>query len=384
VDAGVDHGLGIEGFTLEVMQEVTDMVVQSDPIDIKSEGVASVIMKTVGPLSRNKLDGVSYDFKSGQYLSFIKMRKTGKNHRIGLFYTEEQAAVAHDMQAFQFYGLLADEMLNFPYQYEEDLSEGASSRNLKLRLSGVTVTIECIKDNEQDSTNIKLEKAVEPNSLVTAEVVPEVVVEAEAVDSLICSPPGTSAVLPGKADVNRRWPERLTTSFFPTAAFAYEVTFTHQSSLGLQLRPLMLTYSVAGGKRTLGCCVVIDSSQSPSPLVQAGDILVSVNEMSLIGSHPLTNFDQRDVPGGFSFDASVKAISQAKAPRTIRFLRTAGLSVNQQLSPAEASLLVSDHHPIAKYTVEHSSLPGATPHQVMQYLDNQVEFTANMKPEVLC
>ena len=355
------------------MQEMTDVIVQSDPIDIKSEGETTVTMKTIGPISRNKLDGVSYNSKSGQYLSFLKIRKTGKNHRIGLFFTEEQAAVAHDMQVFQFYGLLAEEMLNFPYQYEEIFSDGAPSRTIKLRLSGVTVTIECIKDDEQDSTNLKFEKVVEPNSGGTLEVLPEIVAEAEAVDSLICSPPGTSAVLPGKADVNRRWPERLTTSFFPTAAFAYEVTFTHQSSLGLQLRPLMLTYSVAGGKRTLGCCVVIDSSQSPSPLVQAGDILVSVNEQSLIGSHPQANFDQRDFAGGFSFDASVKAISQAKAPRTIRFLRTAGLSVNQQLSPAEASLLVSDHHPIAKYTVEHSTLPGATPHQVMQYLDNQVE-----------
>ena len=148
-----------------------------------------------------------------------------------------------------------------------------------------------------------------------------------------------------------------------------------QSSLGLQLRPLLLTYSVAGGKRTLGCCVVIDASQSPTQLVQAGDILVSVNGLSLIGSQSQAGEqrdNQKDSSGGFSFDSSVKAISQAVAPRTIRFLRTAGLSVNQQLSPAEAMLLVADHHPIAKYTVEQSALTGGGPHQAMLYLDHQV------------
>ena len=335
------------------------------------------VFKSIGPTSSTVLIGVKYDLKTGQYLSYIKSRTTARNLRVGLFFTEEQAAIAHDMQSLKAYGLLAGEDLNYSYLYEVEQSSDSTSssssavnKTIRLKLkSGVIVSIECDEEEQQNSSS-QIEKASDITPLIS-DTVPETVVEAEAVDSLICSPAGTSAVLPGKTDVNRRWPERLVSSFYPTAAFAYEVTFMQQSSLGLQLRPLLLTYSVAGGKRTLGCCVVIDASQSPSQLVQAGDILVSVNGLSLIGAQPQTG-DMREASGGFSFDTSVKAISQAIAPRTIRFLRTAGLSVNQQLSPAEASLLVADNHPIAKYAVEQSTLTGGGPHQTQLYLDNQV------------
>ena len=325
--------------------------------------------RRIGPSSKSALIGVKYDTKSSQYLSYIKIRSTGHNQRIGLFFTEEQAAIAHDMQSLKTYGLLAGEDLNYGYSYEVQQLSAAINKTIRLKLSGVIVNIECDKEEQQISIS-QQDKAPEL-SLPIPESVAETVVEAEAVDSLICSPVGTAAVLPGKTDVNRRWPERLVSSFFPTAAFAYEVTFMQQSSLGLQLRPLLLTYSVGGGKRTLGCCVVIDASQSPSQLVQAGDILVSVNGLSLIGAQPQSG-DMKEASGGFSFDTSVKAISQAVAPRTIRFLRTAGLSVNQQLSPAEASLLVADSHPIAKFTVEQSVLTGGGPNQTQLYLDNQV------------
>lgn len=58
---------------------------------------------------------------------------------------------------------------------------------------------------------------------------------------------------------------------------------------------------------------MIDSSSSPAPQVQAGDLLVSVNGLSLIGTPPLTTNDgHKDsmTGGGFGFDAAVKAISQ--------------------------------------------------------------------------
>lgn len=359
---------------LDSTMDVSTQEISSDNVP---EAETSPTFKKIGPTHRAKFIGVKYEQKKGQYSSFLRMTRSRKINQIGLFFSEEQAAISHDMQALKTYGLLAHDMLNFSYEYDEEYWNETSQKSLKLRLSGATVIIECDGEEEQEPKGPIPETTIEMSTSDLVAVVPDVVnIEAEVVDSFLCSPPGTAAVLPGKSDVSRRWPERLVSSFYPTAAFAYEVTFMHQSSLGLQLRPLMLTYSVAGGKRTLGCCVVIDSSQSPSPLVLAGDILVSVNGQSLIGPQPLAGSDQREsqreVSGGFSFDSSVKAISQASAPRTIRFLRTAGLSTNQQLSPAEASLLVSDHHPVAKYTVEQSVLPGGTPHQVMIYLDNQV------------
>ena len=360
-----------------------DVSTQDIPPENGPEAETPPTFKTIGPIHRTKFVGVKYEQKIGQYSSFLKMMRSRKIFQIGLFFSEEQAAISHDMQALKTYGLLAHDMLNFSYEYDEEYFEKTLQKSLKLRLSGATIIIECDGEEGQEPKGLSVESTtVLPTNDVVA-VVPEVInIAAEVVDSFLCSPPGTAAVLPGKSDVSRRWPERLISSFYPTAAFAYEVTFMHQNSLGLQLRPLMLTYSVAGGKRTLGCCVVIDSSQSPSPLVQAGDILVSVNSQSLIGPQPHAGSDQREsqreVSGGFSFDASVKAISQASAPRTIRFLRTAGLSTNQRLSPAEASLLVFDHHPVAKYTVEQSAIPGGPPHQVMMYLDNQVRYLSSV------
>ena len=383
------------------METTAPELTQSNTADAPAEP----IFKRIGPISRSSLVGVKYDIKSGQYSSFLTVRKTGKVQQIGLFFTEEQAAIAHDMQALKIYSLQAEDDLNYSYLYEvesENRSPSVSNRIIKLKMSGVMINIECDPELEVFPIEKPLGQPATASSAPSWEVIPESAapvvagvalpgvaaaaivpvvpaVEAEAVDSLICSPPGTAAVLPGKTDVNRRWHDRLVSSFYPTAAFAYEVTFMQQSSLGLQLRPLFLTYPVAAGKRTLGCCVVIDASQSPSQLVQAGDILVSVNGLSLVGAQNQIG-DQRDSQkegsGGFSFDASVKAISHAVAPRTIRFLRTAGLSVNQQLSPGEASLLVSEQvYPIAKYTVEQSASTGGGPHPTLLYLDNQVRQT---------
>jgi hypothetical protein len=49
-----------------------------------------------------------------------------------------------------------------------------------------------------------------------------------------------------------------------------------------------------------------------------------------------------------------------------KYIRSAGLSVNQQLSPVEASLLSVDHQPIAKYTVDQGG------GSAIVYLDSQV------------
>jgi hypothetical protein len=295
--------------------------------------------KTIGPtFARNKLIGVRYDLKSGKYISYTTQKRTGGTQMIGLYSSEKQAAIAHDMQALKIYGLLADDYLNYNYLYEEgdgnckdnNSEKEAEALNHKIRVkypSGIMITIECDRNQQlmhsSEAEKISPLNVVEANAVaVVAET--EIKTKVEVVDNLVCSPYGVALILPGKADMTRRWSERLARSYHPTAAFAFEVTFTFQSSLGLQLRPFLLTYSVAGGKRILGCCVVIDSSNSPTQIVQAGDILLSINGMSLIGTTPHPQVDAEVKAGSsseFNFDASVKAISQATTPRTIRFLR---------------------------------------------------------------
>jgi hypothetical protein len=117
-----------------------------------------------------------------------------------------------------------------------------------------TVISVTIADELQHTSNERIQNAGESTSRIC---------------SLISAPPTASTLLPSKADVNRRWPERVSTNFSPTVAFAYELVFPAEyASLGLQLRPHMLTFPMDAGNRTVGCCVVIDSSSCPSSIVQ--------------------------------------------------------------------------------------------------------------------
>jgi hypothetical protein len=147
--------------------------------------------KSIGPLSASsKLKGIRYDLKCGQYLSFIK--KAGKTQRIGCLYqTKELAAIAYDMQALKLYGSLADKFLNFNYLYKIDSDrEKKLGSKVIMRLkhqSGVIVTIEC-DDDEADSLVSEKEKILLGPIKIISNM--ELAVEAEAVDSLICSPPG--------------------------------------------------------------------------------------------------------------------------------------------------------------------------------------------------
>ena len=72
----------------------------------------------------------------------------------------------------------------------------------------------------------------------------------------------------------------------------------------------------------------------------------------------------------------MRAISQATAPRTIRFLRAAALSPNLRVSAAEVQLLAGDsHNPIAKYILPQPSHSGGNVHHQNTFLDNQTPDT---------
>lgn len=164
---------------------------------------------------------------------------------------------------------------------------------------------------------------------------------ADLSNSIISSPS-----FPSKTDNNRKWVDRLSGSHLPSAAFCYEITFNHQNPLGLNLRPHLLPYSSGSGRRSLGCCVVIDASPLLSPVIASGDILLKVNDISLLSSST----------DGFNFEATTRCITTAQAPRTIRFMRVAGSCHNVIPSPAEVMLLAAETtQPIAKFSVGMSS-----------------------------
>lgn len=149
--------------------------------------------------------------------------------------------------------------------------------------------------------------------------------------------------VPNKVDVNRIWSDRVESCYHASSTFAYEVTVPHQKSLGLNLKPHTLSCSIgAGTKRKLGCVIVVDAAQPLFPIVYPGDILLRVNDVSLI-----TAPDQE-----FSFETTAKAITSATAPRTLRFMRPAGLASNMYPSAVEVLLLSTESNVIAKFTAQ--------------------------------
>jgi hypothetical protein len=149
--------------------------------------------------------------------------------------------------------------------------------------------------------------------------------------------------VPNKVDVNRIWSDRVESCYHASATFAYEVTVPHQKSLGLNLKPHTLNCSIgAGTKRKLGCVIVVDAAQPLFPIVYHGDILLRVNDVSLITA-PHEEFN---------FEKTAKAITSATAPRTLRFMRPAGLASNMYPSAIEVLLLSTESSVIAKFTAQ--------------------------------
>ena len=105
------------------------------------------------------------------------------------------------------------------------------------------------------------------------------------------------------------------------------------------------------------CCAALTAPSTITGHMQTGDILVSINEESLISDN-----DQSAKNGGPEafFDKITLAIKHAKCPRIVRVLRPSATPVNAvydvELNVAEASFLFSENHralssQVPKFTV---------------------------------
>lgn len=115
-----------------------------------------------------------------------------------------------------------------------------------------------------------------------------------------------------------------------SSSFCFEIIFPHQNSLGLNLKPHAISYSSSGGFKSIGCLLVIDASAFLSSILSPGDIILRINDINLC-----------QTGDKFDFDMATKAITSAKAPRNVRFLRSYGL--NYSLSPAEIMLHMTNN-----------------------------------------
>ncbi len=136
------------------------------------------------------------------------------------------------------------------------------------------------------------------------------------------------------AEVSRPWSKRIFGSQVLAANFTFDITFPHQNSLGLNLKPHFITASqFCGNNMHFGALVVFDVTSFLSQLVFPGDLLIRVNDVNLCG--PSDSFD---------FDAATKSITNAKSPRVLRFFRPNG-SPSNSLCSAELKLALTELQP---------------------------------------
>ena len=91
---------------------------------------------------------------------------------------------------------------------------------------------------------------------------------------------------------------------------------------------------------TMYCCAALTAPTNMTPHMQAGDILVSINGVSLISSS-----DQAELKGGMDafFEVITAAIKHAKSPRKVRLLRPMRLkALNSAPKPAAYEISLSE------------------------------------------
>lgn len=332
--------------------------------------------------------GVYYDLGSSSYIAYYKA--AGENttvEQVGTYPTEDAASLARDIYVLKKLGLSGSKgLLNCSYDIIDTADDKDNEGILSLtHPSGAIVKIRresvagcsfsaagnCSSGSSSNSNsngNGFTDSTTTTTSTTTIKTAAAAVVSNSP--ALVSNPANAFSYVAGKADVNRKWHDRVLSSFMPTASFTYELTFpSAYASLGLQLRPHLFPYSITGSRRALACCIVIDATACPSTLVQPGDVLLSVNGSLLLAM-------ENSCEVSYSFDASVRTISQAAQPRTIRFLRGAGLSPNLRVSPAEVILLAGEgHSSVARYTLAPTPTPTGSVSHMNTYTDQQAPDT---------
>jgi hypothetical protein len=243
------------------------------------------------------------------------IRVDNKIVTIGSFPSAVAAALARDMELLRRYGEEAPD-LNFQYEI-------ISCDEKELVLS--------------DSRKVKI--TVERDSREGAELTGPTPLKLsqgrESVNAPMLCPDSFANLI---AANTMPWPERTQSAFSISTAFSYEISFPHQNSLGLNLKPLSLTYPLGSGSRTIGCLTIVDATPFLASVIMPGDILVRINSTELA------------LPGHlFDFEKATKAITSAEPPRVLRFIRPSGPGIAPSI--AETTAMLHESSPTARFQV---------------------------------
>ena len=128
----------------------------------------------------------------------------------------------------------------------------------------------------------------------------------------------------------------------PFTATTYSITFPGRDSIGLSLAPINVTYTDAAGRlHTIDCSMVLSSALTDD--MQVGDILMSVNQTSLVADRSNTF----QTASAEHFQSVMDAVKKASVPRTLRYYRLpdamyAAGGVSMSASLTDALLLLSE------------------------------------------
>lgn len=308
---------------------------------------------------------------------------------LGHYASAEQAAISHDIDVLDYYGLDGAKFLNYPYIVSYTNHADTETESSSETLSEQPLKRQRIDETSQSTAFYKLISVTDRNgnTITFDRILPRDIdtegkptVDGDKPTQLkrpwksfrsqstgnnwpkdYIAPFVINNALPPAPDVNKRWSEVITTSYLPPLSFTYEISFHSQNSLGLNLRPHFIQYG--NSKKYLGCCVVLEALAKLSTIVQPGDILLRLNDSLLVSTND-----------SFHFESITKTIANASSPRVIRFLRIAGATYNLLPSPAEILLLANDPGTSAKYNyvMIDNGMNGSQPNLQLTQIDSQV------------
>lgn len=174
----------------------------------------------------------------------------GTVHPVGIFSDHDDAALAYDMEALRAYGKDAP-LLNFTYEVLEENYPANGNRMSLVDSRGLRLSVDVSKDL---------------SSYSPIEVTPTVVHKSFLSQDGSAVPSQGAPTLP---DSTRSWHDRNSTLYTPSTSFAYEITFPHTKSLGLNLKPHSVFYSPESDQ-FMGTLVVVEAMTLLSSLVYPG------------------------------------------------------------------------------------------------------------------
>ena len=210
----------------------------------------------------------------------------GSRLDIGSFPSKSQAELSYDIQALSLHGLTPTKDINTEIEL-------TCAQHIRLIRSGSENRIELFYPYETSCQEGKAHSIViDP---VTTEqeykILPsEIIAQRSFGGDVISKVVSDNITIGADYSFNTPWKEAVFSAFTQTTSFAYEVTFNHQNSLGLNLKSHCIPYALGSSKRQFGSLLVVEAN-ALGTIIRPGDLLIKVNKIELASGDMTFNFE---------------------------------------------------------------------------------------------